>query len=88
MDPCQQIIAEALMSGDRVTGLRRITCNAAVVQQINCNCGNVLDQETVVVVETADERTVAAYCPTCWTRAKRLWEGHTAVTWDSAEKVQ
>lgn len=87
MDPCERIIAEALTSGDHTVGLRRVTCNAAVVQQISCTCGNILDQHTVVVIETPDERVVAAYCPDCRRQAKRLWPGHTAVTWDSSEPL-
>lgn len=87
MDPCERIIAEALTSGDHTTGLRRVTCNVAAVQQITCACGNILDQRTVIVVEDSDERAVAAYCPECWPRAKRMWNGYTAVTWDSSETI-
>lgn len=82
----EKVIAAALMGNadDRQKGLDRISCHAVTAQKIQCNCGEILDQETITVVESRkDGRTVAAYCPSCWQRGKGLWDiaDYRIVTW-------
>lgn len=66
--PAEQIIADAIISGDTETGLRQITCNAAASTKIFCECGSILDQRTVFVLEEIQdgkEKTIAACCESC-----------------------
>ena len=68
----EQIIGQALLTGDHATGMRRTTCKLAASQAIFCGCGAVHDQKKIHVVEIvhADgkEQTIAALCPSCWTK--------------------
>ena len=82
----ERIIADALLGNkdDRQTGLDRIACHCVAVKRVRCSCGEILDQETITVVESRkDGRTVAAYCPSCWQRGKGLWDiaDYRIVTW-------
>ena len=65
MDPSEEIIAEALMTGDHDKGMRRITCNAVARTRMFCECGACLDQHTVSVIENAKGVTIGACCPKC-----------------------
>ena len=82
-DPAEDIIAQALMSGDHERGMREMTCNVAARTKIHCQCGRVLDQENCIVVEREDTGAVVmVYCPMCWQQAKSLWkEKYSTVSW-------
>ena len=66
----EEIIGNALLTGDHETGLRRTTCKLAASQAMFCGCGQIHDQRKIHVVEIvyADnkEKTVAALCPACF----------------------
>ena len=66
----EQIIGQALLTGDHETGMRRTTCKLAASHRIFCGCGQIHDQRRIHVVEIvhADgaEETIAALCPDCW----------------------
>ena len=66
-DPMEDIIANAMM-GDKDAGLRQMTCNIAARSYIQCpECGGVLDQKTVHVIENSEtDKTLAACCPECY----------------------
>ena len=70
----EEIIGQALLSGDHETGMRRTTCKMAASHRIFCGCGAVHDQRRIHVVEIvhADKReqTIAALCPACWKKNK------------------
>ena len=67
--PAEQIVADAIMSGDTETGLRQITCNAAASMRMTCDCGKILDQRTCFVLESIDdagkEQTLTVLCKEC-----------------------
>ena len=65
MDPSEKIIADALLSGDFAQGIRRVTCNIAASTRMYCECGDVLDQHTVSVIENDKGTTIGACCPKC-----------------------
>jgi len=75
--PIEQIVEEALSSGDHDTGSARITCSAAAQMHITCSgCRNILDETTTQLLEVLkvgdsaehkDGDVVASfvYCATC-----------------------
>ena len=68
----EQIIGQALLTGDHDKALRQITCKTAASTRMFCGCGNILDQKTVCVVEIVHndgkEQTIAALCPECYAK--------------------
>ena len=66
----EQIIGQALLTGDHETGMRRTTCKLAASHAMFCGCGQIHDQRRIHVVEIvhADgkEQTIASLCPDCW----------------------
>jgi hypothetical protein len=66
----EEIIGQALLTGDHETGIRRATCKLAASHRMFCGCGAVHDQKKIHVIEIvhADKReeTIAALCPTCY----------------------
>lgn len=66
----ESLIGEA-MFGDRERGMDRVTCKMVASTQMFCPCGDVLDQESVVVLEV-DGKTVKGYCPDCSIKAKEI----------------
>jgi len=74
----EQIIGQALLTGDHDTGMRRTTCKLAASTAMFCGCGDVHDQKQIHVVEIVHndgtEQTIAALCPSCWTKNKAAIE--------------
>jgi hypothetical protein len=74
----EQIIGQALLTGDHETGIRRTTCKLAASQAMFCSCGAVHDQKKIHVVEIVHndgaEQTIAALCPECWKKNKAAIE--------------
>jgi len=70
----EQIIGQALLTGDHDTGMRRTTCKLAASHRIFCGCGQIHDQRKIHVVEIVHndgaEETIAALCPECWEKNK------------------
>ena len=68
----EEIIGQALITGDHDTGIRRATCKLAASHRMFCGCGAVHDQKKVHVVEIvhADgkEETIATLCPACYAK--------------------
>jgi hypothetical protein len=66
----EQIIGQALLTGDHATGMRRTTCKLAASRAMLCGCGAVHDERRIHVVEIVHndgaEQTIAALCPECW----------------------
>jgi len=66
-----KMVADAMFAdGDERTDIeRQITCKMAASHNIMCECGNILDQSTVCVLERewTDGRTshVVTCCPSC-----------------------
>ena len=74
----EEIIGQALLTGDHETGMRRTTCKLAASHRIFCGCGQIHDQRKIHVVEIvhADgkEETISALCPECWQKNKTAIE--------------
>jgi hypothetical protein len=74
----EQIIGQALLTGDHETGMRRTTCKLAASTAMFCGCGAIHDQKKIHVVEIVHndgkEQTIAALCPACWTKNKTAIE--------------
>lgn len=74
----EQIIGQALLSGDHATGMRRTTCKMAASTAMFCGCGQIHDQRKIHVVEIVHndgkEQTIAALCPACWMKNKTAIE--------------
>ena len=68
----EQIIGQALLTGDHDKALRQITCKTAASTRMFCGCGNILDQKKIHVVEIVHndgkEQTIAALCPECFAK--------------------
>jgi hypothetical protein len=68
----EQIIGQALLTGDHDTGMRRTTCKVAASTAMFCACGAIQDQRKIHVVEIVHndgkEQTIAALCPECWAK--------------------
>lgn len=66
----EEIIGQALLTGDHEKALRQMTCKLAASHRMFCGCGAVLDQKKVHVVEIIHpdkrEETIAALCPECY----------------------
>jgi hypothetical protein len=66
----EQIIGQALLTGDHDTGMRRTTCKLVASTAMFCGCGAIHDQRKIHVVEIVHndgaEQTIAALCPECW----------------------
>jgi hypothetical protein len=78
IDEYEQIIAEALLTGDHDKAMRRTTCKLAASQAMFCGCGQIHDQRKIHVVEIVHndgkEQTIAALCPACWQKNKTAIE--------------
>lgn len=75
----EEIIGQALITGDHETGIRRSTCKLAASHRMFCGCGAIHDQRKVHVVEIVhadkQEETIAALCPACYEKnAQRFQE--------------
>ena len=68
----EQIIGQALLTGDHDKAIRQMTCKLAASHRMFCGCGAVHDQKKIHVVEIihADKReeTIAALCPACYAK--------------------
>jgi len=72
MSEYEKLIASALLGDDaeKAKVLRRITCKSAASTRMFCDCGEILDQKTVYVLEmnhkaTGKESTLTACCKAC-----------------------
>jgi hypothetical protein len=74
----EQIIGQALLTGDHDKALRQITCKTAASHRMFCGCGAIHDQRKIHVVEIVHndgtEQTIAALCPECWKKNKAAIE--------------
>jgi len=71
-DTYEALIGAAILGDNEAksTAMRRVTCKAAASQRMFCDCGDILDQKTVHVLEMtrkADgkESTLTACCKSC-----------------------
>ncbi len=68
----EEIIGQALLTGDHEAGIRRATCKLAASHRMFCGCGAIHDQKKIHVIEIihADksEETIAALCPECYAK--------------------
>lgn len=66
----EQIIGQALLTGDHEKAMRQMTCKLAASHRMFCGCGAVHDQKKVHVVEIIHpdkrEETIAALCQECY----------------------
>lgn len=92
MTSFEQIIGEGIFSGDHDTALAKTTVKMMVMRHIFCRgCGNVLDQSSAIVAETAEETPIGVFCPTCWERidtgtlAKLRAKGMRVLTWKGVQ---
>ena len=96
------ILAMAMLapegSQERQDAERHMECKLIAANQMLCPCGDVLDQETVCVLQWADTgKLVAAVCPNCrgvaelplvkQYRENRLPADLVWLTWDAREQV-
>lgn len=72
MNSYESLIAKAILGDDKdkADAMRQTTCKLAASQTMFCQCGHILDQKTVHVLEVIDvatneEKTLAACCPDC-----------------------
>ena len=72
MSSYESLIGQALLGDDdaKATAMRRVTCKAAASTRMFCECGSILDQKTVHVLEMTnktshEESTLAACCKDC-----------------------
>ena len=72
MSSYESMIAKAVLGNetDKADAMRQTTCKLAASQVMVCECGHILDQKTVHVLEVIDvakneEKTLAACCPDC-----------------------
>ena len=72
MSTYENLVAAALLGDDKqkAESTRRITCKSAASTRMVCDCGDILDQQTVHVLEmvhreTGKESTLTACCKTC-----------------------
>ena len=72
MSSYESLIGAALLGDDaaKAKSMRRVTCKAAASQKMFCDCGSILDQKTVHVLEmkrkgTEHENTLCACCKAC-----------------------
>jgi hypothetical protein len=72
MSSYESLIAKAIIGNDKdkTEAMRQTTCKAAASHMMVCECGHILDQRTVHVLEvvdvaTGEEKTLAACCPDC-----------------------
>lgn len=65
----QKAIGQAILGDDatRARVMRQITCNTSARIKCFCDCGNILDEKKVTVLEIhgAKETTLGAYCDEC-----------------------
>jgi hypothetical protein len=71
-DTYESLIGAALLGDDKqkTDSMRQITCKLAASTRMFCDCGEVLDQQTVHVLEmvhreTGKESTLTACCKSC-----------------------
>lgn len=72
MSSYESLIGAALLGDEdaKNKAMRRVTCKLAASQKMFCDCGSILDQKTVHVLEmthkeTNKESTLTACCKTC-----------------------
>ncbi len=72
MSTYENLVAAALLGDDKqkADSMRQITCKLAASTRMFCDCGEVLDQSTVHVLEmvhreTGKESTLTACCKVC-----------------------
>ena len=72
MSTYEELVGAALLGDDKAktNSMRQITCKLAASTRIFCDCGEVLDQQTVHVLEmnhreTGKESTLTACCQSC-----------------------
>jgi len=72
MSTYKNLVAKALLGDDKqkVDSTRQITCKLAASTRMFCDCGEILDQSTVHVLEmvhreTSRESTLTACCQSC-----------------------
>jgi hypothetical protein len=68
----EKLVASALLGDDKAktNSMRQITCKLAASQRMVCDCGDILDQSTVHVLEMVrkedgKESTLTACCKSC-----------------------
>jgi hypothetical protein len=80
---------------EKVLAMSRVTCKMNASHKMNCVCGGILDQKTIVCVEIhADnkETPVTAMCPKCWPgfqdalRKNGVKPGVKVVTWSGVHE--
>lgn len=72
MSSYESLIAKAILGDDKdkADSMRKTTCKLAASTAMVCQCGHILEQKTVHVLEVIDvatneEKTLAACCPDC-----------------------
>jgi hypothetical protein len=72
MSSYEKLIGAALLGDDKAKtdSMRQITCKLAASTRMFCDCGDILDQSTVHVLEmvnreTGKESTLTACCKSC-----------------------
>jgi hypothetical protein len=72
MSTYEKLIGAAILGDDKekTDSMRQITCKLAASQRMVCDCGDILDQKTVHVLEmvhreTGKESTLTACCQSC-----------------------
>ena len=72
MSSFESLISKAIFGDekDKADAMRKSTCKLAASRVMACQCGQILDQTTVHVLEvidlaTSEEKTLAACCPDC-----------------------
>lgn len=72
MSSYEKLVGAALLGDDKAKtdSMRQITCKLAASQRMFCDCGDILDQQTVYVLEMVrredgKESTLTACCKAC-----------------------
>jgi hypothetical protein len=72
MSTYEELVGAALLGDDKAKtdSMRKVTCKLAASTRMFCDCGEVLDQRTVHVLEmvhreTGKESTLTACCKVC-----------------------
>jgi hypothetical protein len=72
MSSYEELVGAALLGDDKqkADSMRKVTCKLAASTRMFCDCGEVLDQSSVHVLEmvhreTGKESTLTACCQTC-----------------------
>ena len=72
MDSYESLIAKAILGddNDKADAMRQTTCKLSASTKMFCECGHILDQKTIhvleqITIETNEEKTLASCCPDC-----------------------